>query len=318
MVSCPLGSMLTKKRLRQVLINLLGNATKFTDRGEVNFLVKSQKVEEGYGSYPSTYRIRFQVEDTGVGMSQDQLEKIFLPFEQVGTVRKQSKGTGLGLAISQSIVTLMGSMLEVMSESGKGSTFWFDVTLPEAKEWAEKSKVSQRGKIVAAKGPARKILVVDDRWENRSVVVNLLAPLGFVLFEAEHGQEGLQKVKEVHPDLMITDITMPVMDGYEMLSQLRQDDQFQTLPVIVSSASVFESDRQKSIEVEASDFLPKPVQAEALLDSLQPLLQLEWIYEQSAPLPAENQDANNSPKTDELIPPPAAELSLLYDLSRKD
>ncbi len=313
----PLGVYADEKRLRQVLINLLGNATKFTDRGEVNFLVKSQKVEEGYGSYPSTYRIRFQVEDTGVGMSQDQLEKIFLPFEQVGTVRKQSEGTGLGLAISQSIVTLMGSTLEVMSESGKGSTFWFDVTLPEAKEWAEKSKVSQRGKIVAAKGPARKILVVDDRWENRSVVVNLLAPLGFVLFEAEHGQEGLQKVKEVHPDLMITDITMPVMDGYEMLSQLRQDDQFQTLPVIVSSASVFESDRQKSIEVGASDFLPKPVQAEALLDSLQRLLQLEWIYEQSAPLPAENQDANNSPKTDELIPPPAAELSLLYDLSRK-
>jgi signal transduction histidine kinase/DNA-binding response OmpR family regulator len=310
----PIAVRADEKRLRQVLINLLGNATKFTDQGEVNFFVKTRQLEEGCDSGSSMYCIRFQVEDTGVGMSQDQLGKIFLPFEQVGTVKKKSEGTGLGLAISQSIVFLMGSTLEVKSQSNQGSVFWFDVILPEATEWTEKSKISRRDRIIGVDGSLPKLLVVDDRWENRSVIINLLTPLGFLLFEAEHGQEGLEKVREIKPDLVITDITMPVMDGYEMLSILRQDPEFQSLPVIVSSASVFESDRQRSIESGASSFLPKPVQAEALLESLQQLLKLKWIYQQSPEQPAE--DSTDS-QIGELILPPAAEIAILHDLSRK-
>ncbi len=311
----PVGVFADEKRLRQVLINLLGNATKFTDRGEVNFLVKARRLEEGQKNSPSIYQIRFQVEDTGVGMSAEQMEKIFLPFEQVGTTKKQSEGTGLGLAISQSIVALMGSTLEVQSQLDKGSTFWFDVTFPDATEWAEKSKILNKGKVVGVRGATRKVLVVDDRWENRSVIVNLLTPLGFEMFEASHGQEGLQKVQEIHPDLVITDITMPLMDGYELLRALRSQEEFQNLPIIVSSASVFESDRQKSISAGASSFLPKPVQAEGLLDALQTLLELEWIYEKNTE-PSETADTPNWNDSEQKVPPDS-ELTTLYDLSRK-
>ncbi|MBW4465526.1 MAG: response regulator [Pegethrix bostrychoides GSE-TBD4-15B] len=313
----PIGVFMDEKRLRQVLINLLGNATKFTDSGEVNFSVKSKKIKEGHGKDPSMYQIRFQVKDTGIGMGKDELEKIFLPFEQVGFVEKQSEGTGLGLAISQSIVSLMGSTLEVQSKLGQGSTFWFDVTVPDADEWAEKSRNLQQDKIIGVEGQAHKILVVDDRWENRSVIVNLLTPLGFIVFEAEHGRDGLQKVEEIHPHLIITDITMPLLDGYEMLTILRQIVQFKDLPVIVSSASVFESDRQKSLNAGAKGFLPKPVQVEKLLELLQELLRIEWVYERKSVDKSERSGSLDQSQMNEVIPPPAAELFTLYDLSRK-
>ena len=148
------------------------------------------------------------------------MSKIFLPFEQVGNVKKQSEGTGLGLTISKKIVELMGSTLEVESHSGKGSTFWFDIQIPEANEWFHQSKTASQQNIVGFTGDKAKILVVDDHWENRSVITNFLEPLGFEILEAENGQEGLSKAMEFKPDLILTDISMPVMDGFEMMSYL--------------------------------------------------------------------------------------------------
>jgi len=144
----PIGVESDEKRLRQVLINLLGNAIKFTNSGEVNFevsLVDNQETE--VNQHQKYYIVRFKIIDTGVGMTEAQLEKIFLPFEQVGNIQKQSEGTGLGLTISQQIVGLMGSVLEVESFSGKGSRFWFDVEIPEAKEWVHKSIVTSQNNI---------------------------------------------------------------------------------------------------------------------------------------------------------------------------
>jgi CheY-like chemotaxis protein len=310
----PIGIQTDEKRLRQVLINLLSNAIKFTEKGKVTFLIKTEKIKnvvdpEG----KSLYELRFQVEDTGLGISSEHLETIFLPFEQVGSIKKQSEGTGLGLAISQKIVNMMGSTLNVQSQLGEGSIFWFDVELTEAKQWADKSKLSSKGVILGFKGETRKILVVDDRWENRSVLLNLLEPLGFEISEAKNGRDALTQIEKKQPHLVITDIAMPVMDGYEMLKQLRQSKQFQELPVIVSSASVFETDRQKSLAVGANDFLPKPVQADSLLESLEKLLELEWLYEE------EKKESNNEVKNNgtEIVSPPAEELILLLDLSRK-
>jgi signal transduction histidine kinase/CheY-like chemotaxis protein len=310
----PIGIQADEKRLRQVLINLLSNAIKFTEKGRVVFSVKSQALENVVHPQGKTiYCLRFQVEDTGIGIDSEHLEKIFLPFEQVGSVKKQAEGTGLGLAISQKIANLMGSTLNVQSQLEEGSLFWFDVELPEAKEWAEKSKLSQQGNIIGFKGEKRKILVVDDRWENRSVLVNLLEPLGFEMSEAENGREGLKQAEKGQPHLIVTDISMPVMDGYEMLKQLRQLPQFQDVPVIVSSASVFETDRQKSLDAGANDFLPKPVQAHSLLEALEKLLKLEWIYEQKQ---AEgNGEVNNTGNS--IVPPSAQDLAVLLDLSRK-
>ena len=308
----PVGITVDEKRLRQVLINLLGNAIKFTDEGGVTFRVKTHKLET------ATYQIRFEVEDTGVGISPIGLTKIFQPFEQVGDVKKQAEGTGLGLAISQQIVSLMGSTLNVNSQLGKGSTFWFEVKLLEAQEWAATLRTTNQGKIVGFEGSKRQVLVVDDRWENRSVLVSLLEPLGFTVIDVSNGREGLAKAQEIHPDLIITDLMMPEMDGYEMLRQLRQIPELQNVPAIASSASVFESNQNESITAGADAFLPKPVEAAALLKLLEKYLNLKWIYDQNSiavePMIA-NSEAISSSTSDEIIPPTDQVLSQLHTLA---
>ncbi|MBF2048620.1 MAG: response regulator [Elainella sp. C42_A2020_010] len=312
----PGGIRADEKRLRQVLINLLGNAVKFTDTGSVTFLVKCQKLE-GNKDCPSIYKIRFQVEDTGVGIASDQLDRIFLPFEQTGDAKKQSEGTGLGLAISQKIVQLMNSTLNVQSQLGQGSIFWFDVELLEAKEWAKSSRISNQGVIVGIQDQQPKILIVDDLWENRSVIVSLLKPIGFEVFEAFNGQEGLQKASQLQPDLIITDLTMPVMDGYEMLKQIRQLPELAHTPVIVSSASVFESDKYKSLDAGANEFLPKPVQIDSLLEALAKHLKLTWVYAERSDVVETQQTTELESESAQIIPPPLEDLILLHDLSRK-
>ncbi|MDZ8258696.1 ATP-binding protein [Nostoc sp. ChiQUE01b] len=273
-----MGVVADEKRLRQVLINLLGNAIKFTEKGSVTF-----KVEVLLGDITN---LRFQIQDTGIGMSPQQLEKIFLPFEQVGDSKRQSEGTGLGLAISQRFVELMASQIQVASQLGVGSKFFFNIDCAIATDWVQANSVTSSGRIVgyadvgatSVKENRKKILIVDDRWENRSVIVNLLEPLGFEVIEASNGQEGLEKITSDRPDITICDLAMPVMDGWEMLKQLRQSETLRDAIVIVSSASVFEIDRQKSLAAGGNDFLAKPVQADELYAALAKQLQLDWVY----------------------------------------
>ncbi len=313
----PVGIKSDEKRLRQVLINLLSNAIKFTEKGSVTFLVKNQKLKGSDTTEGIIHRICFQVEDTGVGIKKENLDKIFLPFEQVGAVQKQAEGTGLGLAISQKIATMMGGSLNVKSQIGKGSIFWLEVDVTESTEWAVTSNQSSHRRIIGFKEPKQKILVVDDRWENRSVISNLLETIGFEMIEAQDGQEGLDKAHEINPDLIICDLAMPILDGHEMIKVLRQDELFQNIPIIVSSASVFETDRQKSIDAGANEFLPKPIQSDILLNSIQKLLGLEWIYAE----PKESNQINDTNslkiKCSGLVLPSIEDLHLLYDLSRK-
>lgn len=287
----PIALVFDEKRLRQVLINLLGNAIKFTDQGDVVFkvgLVASSPLAKTSDSSSSTstdlsqneerVSIRFQIEDTGVGMSSAQLATIFRPFEQVGTKEKMLEGTGLGLTISQRIMGMMDSQIHVDSLPGQGSTFWFELQLTEAPGWIAPHYSQAVSNITGYQGESRTILVVDDRWENRSVIVNLLAPLGFELLEACDGREGLAKANVTQPDLIITDLVMPNMGGLEMVQQIRQRSAIAHVPVIASSASVFNFNRQESQAAGCQDFLPKPVQLEELLDKLQHSLGLTWIY----------------------------------------
>ncbi|MEO0868142.1 MAG: ATP-binding protein, partial [Cyanobacteria bacterium J06642_11] len=182
----PEGVDVDEKRLRQVLINLLGNAIKFTDQGTVTLNV------DVITQSPTSATLLFQIIDTGVGIAEENLTKLFEAFEQVGDPKKQSEGTGLGLAISQRIVQLMGSKIQVKSIPGKGSEFFFTLKLPIATDWTEQQGRSIHGNpIVGYAGEPRQILVVDDRWENRAVIKHLLEPLGFSIIEAEHGEEGL-------------------------------------------------------------------------------------------------------------------------------
>jgi signal transduction histidine kinase/FixJ family two-component response regulator len=298
----PDGIEADEKRLRQVLINLLGNAIKFTDRGTVTFKVMILE------KLPSAVQVRFQIEDTGVGIAPDQVGKIFQEFEQVGEQKRQSEGTGLGLAISQKIVELMGSHIQVKSQLGVGSDFFFEVELPLATDWLVHQSNRDRRAIVGYEGPQRHILVVDDHWENRSVIVNLLQPLGFQISEAENGQEGLNKIAQLQPDLTITDLAMPTMDGFEMLNRIRQDEHLKHHQVIVSSASVAQLDQQMSLDAGGDDFLVKPVQADELLGVLEKFLSIQWKYEEEA-------DSDTEPI--ELIAPPLEDLQKLLDLSRQ-
>ncbi|OCQ97109.1 hybrid sensor histidine kinase/response regulator [Nostoc sp. MBR 210] len=279
----PIGIRADEKRLRQVLINLLGNAIKFTQQGSVTFKVKviNQTInDEG----KIIYKLRFEVIDTGTGITPEQIAKIFVPFEQAGSQKRQTEGTGLGLAISQKIISLMGSQIQVESEFGKGSTFWFEIESPESKDWAKVSRVVEKGIIIGYQGEKRTILIVDDKWENRSVIVNLLEPVGFDVIEATHGKEAWEKINTDQPDLIITDLVMPIMDGFELIKSLRQASQFAQIPVIASSASVFAIDEYKSIDMGANAFLPKPVEAETLLELLRQFLQLEWLYDNQNPI----------------------------------
>ncbi|MBN3888355.1 MAG: response regulator [Nostoc sp. JL31] len=310
----PTGIHADEKRLRQVLINLLSNAIKFTNEGSVTFKVKVIGKQSNTNEQ-TNYKIRFEVIDTGAGIIAAQAQKIFQPFEQVGNQKRQSEGTGLGLAISQNIVLLMGGQIQVESEFGKGSTFWFEAEFPESKDWAKVSRVVEQGTIIAYQGQRRTILIADDKWENRSVIVNLLEPVGFTVVEASQGEEGWEKVLAQKPDLIITDLVMPILNGFELIERLRQSEQFKEIAVIASSASVFAADQYKSIDVGANAFLPKPIEAETLLEMLRQFLQLEWIFDVTVDeINKNNIDAFDRPN--EMIYPGKEVLQDLLELTQ--
>ena len=298
--SLPTAVKLDEKRLRQVLINLLGNAIKFTDVGSVSFRVRA--IDRRTVADSHLWKFRFEIQDTGVGLTAKQLSKIFMPFEQVGKVEKQTEGTGLGLTISQTIVQMMSSQIEVTSSPGQGSCFWFEVELPEAEEWIITSRVTTAGTVIGYQGDRRQIMIVDDRWENRAVLTNLLEAIGFDIITAVDGQEGLDKAHQFHPDLVITDLAMPVMNGFEMVKHLRLSETLHDRIIIASSASVFEFHRQEARAAGCNDFLPKPVQAEELLHQLQQYLGLQWIYELTTTSPQESAPYSDAGTTGWKVP----------------
>lgn len=292
-----------EKRLRQVLLNLLGNAVKFTDKGGVIFRVSDR-----------AGKLRFQVEDTGTGIAAEQLEEIFLPFQQVGEQHRHTEGTGLGLAIGRQLVQMMGSDIEVKSTLGKGSVFWFDLDLAHTCH-AEIVSVEKARKIIGFQGDKRKILVVDDRESNRFVLVNLLQPLGFEVLEAIDGLDCLAKAREFQPDCICMDLVMPGTDGFEATRRIRTMPELAGVVVIAISASVFERDRQQSQIVGCDGFLPKPVREADLLELLRNHLDLEWIYEEEIAAKSLNNVRQEEMTATAIVPPPAAEMAVLLDLA---
>ncbi|MCK5878117.1 MAG: response regulator, partial [Candidatus Marithrix sp.] len=259
-----------EKRLRQIVINLLGNAIKFTQQGQVILRVIYENSN-----------IQFQIEDTGIGISTNDLGRIFSPFQQAGNPNYQTAGTGLGLSITQKLVEIMSGKLEVKSTLNKGSIFSTQLYLPEISGLDPTTAFISRivTGYVAANSYQFKILVIDDKAENCSLVADLLNPLGFIVLEAADGQQGLEKVHEYHPDIIILDLMMPIMDGFKFVQELRQD--FKEMIVIAASASVFEHHRDSSIKAGCNAFLPKPINADDLLNYLQTYLELEWVYTES-------------------------------------
>lgn len=308
----PVGVFADEKRLRQVLINLLGNAIKFTDQGGVTFRVESNPTV----SESNACRIRFQIEDTGVGMSSEQQTKIFLPFEQVGEAGRKAEGTGLGLAISQRIISLMGSQIQVQSQLGEGSIFSIDLEVPITEQ--DPAGLSQdfhlgiasptHLTIVGIQNKTPKVLVVDDDANHGLMVARLLQEIGFHVMTATTGKEGLIFATTHRPDLVVTDLSMPLLDGFELIKYLKSNSETAEIPIVVSTANVFETNRERSQAVGANAFLPKPIQMDDLLNTLQTLLNLSWIYSDrtpQAPAPASSTDG-------EMVPPSQAVLEQLY------
>ncbi|WP_437894746.1 AAA family ATPase [Sorangium sp. So ce124] len=301
----PQAVLADEKRLRQVLLNLLGNAVKFTDRGRVRFGV------QGLAQDGATARLRFEVEDTGVGLTPEQLAKLFQPFERVGDARRRA-GTGLGLMISRQLVHLMGSEIHVQSRPGEGSRFWFDVTLPVA-EIAAPLRPSEWDAI-GYEGPRRKVLVADDVVSNRAVLLDLLSGLGFEVCEAANGQEAVEQGMAASLDLAVMDLIMPVIDGLEAMQCIRRNRQARglaRLPFIVVSASANEEDQAESIAAGADAFLAKPIDRESLLRIIGAQLGLTWVYGR----PAEERAGDGEGA--ELLAPPREEMEVLHTLALK-
>lgn len=308
----PLVVQADEKRLRQVLLNLLSNAVKFTDIGSVTFRVEPAE-SSSLSDISALSHIRFTITDTGVGMTPERIERIFLPFEQAGSRDRNSEGTGLGLAISQQIIEMMGSQIHVDSHPGQGSSFWFELDLPVVEESWIATESHSTVQISGYQGQRRHILVIDDHAENCSVVVNMLEPLGFKVTAAADGQAGLDAAIALRPDLIITDVVMPKMSGLDMTRRLRQLPDFQDLPIIASPASLSHVEKQESLDAGCSAFLPKPIDLELLLQELEQLLGLTWLYGEFT----DPEISELSVKLEEiLIVPTQSELTALHRAAR--
>jgi PAS domain S-box-containing protein len=304
------------RRLRQILLNLLSNAVKFTEQGQISFKVSAREADR---PEQAEYLFRFEVADSGIGIAPAQWEQIFQPFHQVNGLHS-AEGVGLGLPISRKLAELMGGELHVESRSGQGSTFWLEVRLPVVVDWVETPAASH---IVGYEGPRHKILVIDDNRDNRAVLANLLAPLGFEVIEAVDGLEGLLKAGETRPDLILLDLVMPGLSGLEVAQHLRQSPELSEVVIIAVSASAFGVTRQQSLAAGCNDFLSKPVQVELVLDTLQRYLGLTWILDEQHKGGEENGKVNikeisPSPVTPDasLLGPSPAEAALLFELAQ--
>ncbi|MFC1853359.1 response regulator [candidate division CSSED10-310 bacterium] len=268
-------------RLRQILLNLLGNAIKFTEKGTVCFTVERRLSGEIEGSKDNqaSYFL-FKVEDTGPGIYKEKLSEIFLPFHQVGDSRLRVEGTGLGLAISHKLIQLMKSELYVESIFGQGSSFWFELLLPETERVPESAEKLSTP-VTGYRGQRRKIMIVDNDIDTRDILRSVLSPLGFEIATAIDGREGLEKTTDFHPDLILLDLVMPVMDGYEFVRALRVMPDLEDSRVIAISADATEQTKKDSLAAGCNDFLKKPLHINTLIERLQKHLKLDWIFQES-------------------------------------
>ncbi len=323
-------------RLRQVLINLLNNAVKFTEKGGVTVRVRQLNIddcrlkieERGPGEKNSQYspsaslrtgivNIHFEIEDTGPGIGSDELDTLFDAFVQAQTGRKTHEGTGLGLAISRKFVQLMGGDIHVKSDMGHGATFMFHVQvgLVDPATIAHRpATISKRVVALEPEQPTYRILVVDDRWTNRQLLAKLLVSLGFDVQEACNGQEALDIWDRWEPHLIWMDMRMPVMDGYEATRQIKSTIKGQATAVIALTASVLEEERAVVLSAGCDDFVRKPFREEDLFGMMHKHLGVRYVYEEG-----EEQASDEGQTTEDVLTPDAlASLpaALLVDLEQ--
>ncbi|GAK61012.1 multi-sensor hybrid histidine kinase [Candidatus Vecturithrix granuli] len=298
-------------RLRQVLINLISNAIKFTEEGGVSVRIRGRKDEECGEIHNSSnppgltegaltgvttnspqtktldsrvspyFRLYFEVEDTGSGMAEGELETLFEAFVQTKAGQKAHEGTGLGLAISRKFVEMLGGTIQVKSQVGRGTIFTFDIRVQLGQSGEiHIEKPSRRILALEPGQPRFRILIVDDRWTNRQLLVKLLNSLGFDLREACDGQEALNLWEEWTPHLILMDMRMPVMDGYETTRRIKATTKGQATAIVALTASAFEDDRAIVLSAGCDDYLHKPFREADIFALLEKHLGVRYVYEQ--------------------------------------
>ena len=298
-----------ENKLRQVFLNLLGNAVKFTEEGQVLLRVRVQD----NGS--SGLQLEAEIKDTGVGISEGEIGRMFHHFEQTESGRMSGSGTGLGLAISRAFVGLMGGDVTVRSKEGHGSVFSFHVLLHPAKASAPKGLNLRRVRRLKLDQPKFRILIADDKEDNRVLLSRLLEPVGFEVREAVNGVEAIQCYNSWHPHLILMDVVMPLMDGNEVVRDIRQCVDDHSVKIITISAGAFEEDRTKALEVGADDFIGKPFRQPELLEKIRAILGAEYLYEEDDVVP-DSELSSIDPTQNSLSALPYGLLAQIADAAR--
>jgi len=282
-------------KLRQILINLLSNAIKYTEKGSVTLKVSAGERYYSDTSLPDSNimspelappdcQLYFSIHDTGVGIAQDEIHKLFEAFGQTSSGKKFGAGTGLGLVISKKFIDLLRGEIHLESELGRGSTF--TVTIP-VQIMTDKDRIPSvpNFRVVGLDEgqPCYRILIVDDKWDNRLLLFKLLEPIGFDLREAANGHEALDIMKQWEPHLILMDIRMPVMDGLEAARRIRKNASLTAQPVIIAvTASILQAQLNKLLREGCDDFLIKPFNENELFQMLGNHLDIRFVYESTS------------------------------------
>ncbi|WP_239027787.1 ATP-binding protein [Geomonas subterranea] len=266
-------------KLRQIVINLLGNAIKFTQKGGVSLRARTSVRDGGLW-------LEVEVQDSGPGIAPEDIQNVFGAFEQAEMGRRTEGGTGLGLAISRQYSRLMGGDLTVTSQPGHGACFHLTLPVAEAERpaataWGELPRIAR----LKAGQQAWRVLVVDDRDTNREILVKMLSPVGFETMEAKDGESAVELFMTHAPHLVLMDVVMPVMDGREATRRIRALPEGRDVTIIAVSASVFEEQLREVMEAGADDFLRKPFREEELLEKIARLLPAQFAYDGAEPRP---------------------------------
>ncbi len=302
-------------KLRQVFINVLGNAVKFTEQGGIGLRVRANR--EG----PTGPSLRVEIEDTGPGISPDDQDKLFRHFEQTKTGEQAGTGTGLGLAISREFIRLMGGSITVSSQVGKGSIFVIDLPLNEGEAQAVQTKEKARHVVKLQPGQAKcRVLIVDDIDDNRQLLAQLLAPVGFETRLATNGAEAVHEFEEWRPHLILMDFRMPVMDGREAIRRIRTMSAGKETKIIAVTASAMDENRHELIAIGADDFISKPFREAELFQKIHAHVGVEYVYAEQPTAAARNEEAELTRQSLAGLPPeliqPMREAVLTADLDQ--
>ena len=315
-----------ENKLGRVLINLLGNAVKFTEEGGVTLRVSAKSIARGaeckdtekkanqiLSPNPNALCLTFEVEDTGIGIAEDELDDVFAYFEQTASGRAKKSGTGLGLAISRDYIRMMGGDITVTSQEGKGSTFGFETPVRESGEAYIKEKAVRQRRVIGLE-PGQdipRILVAEDMEESRTMLAKLLRTVGFQVREATDGKQAVKIFHEWQPDFIWMDIRMPVMDGLETTRHIKKTEAGQSTVVAALTAHALEDEREMILAAGCDDFVCKPFREQEIFDVIAKHLGLKYVYKEEQ-TEAESVNSNEALLRKQLATLPQELISRLH------